>query len=156
MQFLLNHATAGGSSRINIKTAVDHVYAGTNGNLYLEVCDTNDSKTCCKQTFDGPFKAGGENIFAFNTAFQKCLESSIIFSFEIFAKKLKIFYFVGLTGNDGWKSNELKIYFDGSTEELCTLDGGKWLDGNSDNPEGKPQPRLPLKCQKGIAVTTKI
>ena len=86
MQFLFNHATAGGSSRINIKTADDHVYAGSNGNLYLEVCDTNDSKTCCKQTFDGPFKAGAENIFAFNTAFQKCLESS-----------KKLFYFVGLT-----------------------------------------------------------
>ena len=142
MQFLLNHATAGGSSRINIKTAVDHVYAGTNGNLYLEVCDTNDSKTCCKQTFDGPFKAGGENIFAFNTAFQKCLESS-----------KKLFYFVGLTGNDGWKSNELKIYFDGSTEEVCTLDGDNWLDGDS---PGKHKPKLPLKCQKGIAVTTKI
>ena len=71
-----------------------------------------------------------ENIFAFNGAFQKCLESS-----------KKLYYFMGLTGNDGWKSNGIKIYFDGITEQVCTLDGEKWLDGDS-----RLGPRLPLIC----------
>ena len=75
--------------------------------------------------------------FAFSAEFQKCLESS-----------KKLYYFLGITGTDGWKSNGLEIYFDGLTKEVCTLDGGKWLDGDSDNPEGKLQPRLPLNCQK--------
>ena len=101
-------------------------------NLYLEVCDTNDSNTCCKQIFNGKFEAGAENIFTFNGEFQICLESS-----------KKLYYFMGITGNDGWKSNGIKIYFDGLTEEVCTLDGSNWLDG--DNHQG---PRLPLKCQK--------
>ena len=118
--------------RIIIKTADDEVYADTKDDLYLEVCDTNNDSTCCKETFDGPFETGAENIFTFNAEFQKCLESS-----------KKLFYFVGLTGNDGWKSNELKIYFDGSTEEVCTLDGDEWLDG--DDTVGY-KPKLPLKC----------
>ena len=127
-----------GFSRINIKTADDHPGAGSNGNLYLEVCDTNDSNSCCKQTFDGNFEeVGAENIFAFNAEFQKCLESS-----------QKLYYFMGIitgpdTGPDGWKSDVIKIYFDGLTEEVCTLDGGKWLDG----PGEVGQTRRPLKCQ---------
>ena len=118
--------------RIIIKTADDHIHAESGDNLYLEVCDTNDSNTCCKQTFNGKFEAGAENIFTFNGEFQICLESS-----------MKLYYFMGITGNDGWKSNGIKIYFNGLTEEVCTLDGSNWLDG--DNHQG---PRLPLKCQK--------
>ena len=103
---------------------------GTLDNLYLEVCDTKDSIICCQQAFNG-FQAGGENVFTFNAEFRHCLENS-----------KKLYYFMGITGNDGWKSNGLKIYMDGVTEEVCTLDGSNWLDG--DNHQG---PRLPLKCQ---------
>ena len=123
--------------KIIIKTSDDHTAAGSNGNLYMEVCDTSNSNTCCKQTFNGRFEVGSENTFAFSAEFQKCLESS-----------KKLYYFLGITGTDGWKSKGLEIYFDGLTKEVCTLDGGKWLDGDSDNPEGKFQPRLPLNCQK--------
>ena len=111
--------------KIIIKTSDDHTAAGSNGNLYMEVCDTSNSNTCCKQTFNGRFEVGSENTFAFSTEFQKCLESS-----------KKLYYFLGITGTDGWKSNGLEIYFDGLTKEVCTLDGGKF------------QPRLPLNCQK--------
>ena len=119
--------------RIIIKTAGNYVYADTKDNLYLEVCNTNNDSDCCKQTFDGPFDKGSERIFTFNEEFQKCLESN-----------KKVLYFVGLTGNNGWRTNGFKIYFDGSTEEVCTLDGHSGLDG--DTPGVKP--KLPLKCQK--------
>ena len=51
---------------------------------------------------------------------------------------------MGIFGNDEWKSNGIKIYLDGSTEEECTLDGNQWLDGG--RPEDIAPARKALKC----------
>jgi len=55
---------------------------------------------------------------------------------------------MGISGNDEWKSNGIKIYLDGSTEEECTLDGNQWLDGG--RPEDIAPARKTLNCQTGL------
>ena len=112
--------------------------AATDSPIYFEACATAYyNSNCCKQLLDhsgNEFQSGAVDIFGINDNFLQC-----------WRKIASPYYFMSISGNDGWASQKIEIQFR-SSKKVC--DGG-WLDGNDDT-HGKVTLRRSLNCEGNI------